>query len=117
RLFLYPAEPSDTWKILYNEGAQALEQGEPREAAAHFERALALDRKNPKILNSLLIAEMASGRTGPALPSGQKLLHIPRTQPDFNLSMGAGGAVARHTQLAESGEFFKLAQAHAPPTI
>jgi len=117
RLFLYPAEPSDTWKILYNEGAQALEQGEPREAAAHFERALALDRNNPKILHGLLIAELACGRTGPALQSGQKLLRILRTQPDFNLSMAAGGAFARHTQFAEAVEFFKLAQAHAPPTI
>jgi tetratricopeptide (TPR) repeat protein len=109
---------AEGWKAFYNKGAEAMERGEPRDAEAQFRKAASLEPRNGKILQGLLLAELAGGQASAALETSQRLLRLLRSNPaEFEVTMAAGQALARHGQYAASIEFFKLAQQHAPPTI
>ncbi|HZT29872.1 MAG TPA: tetratricopeptide repeat protein [Bryobacteraceae bacterium] len=115
---LAAAQAADSWKAVYNRGAEALERGEPREAAAEFEKALGLAPGNAGVLHGLMTAELAAGRIGAALEASGKLLtRLREGGGDFALSMAAAQALAAHGQLAGAAEFYKLAQQHAPAAI
>lgn len=115
---LAAAPPPDRWKLLYNEAAEALGRGDAREAVAGFEKAFALAPYNPKILHGLIVANLAAGRSEPALQQSDRLLTLLREHgPDFPLAMATGEALSRHGQFAPAAGFFQLAQQWSPPLI
>jgi hypothetical protein len=81
-LFLVVALPSvagqsaNDWRAFYNRGAEELENGEPREAVTQFQKALAIQPDNPKILYGLVVSNFDSGRTSAALDASHHLLRI-----------------------------------------
>ena len=117
-LLLAGAPQPDRWKLLYNDAAEALKRGEAREAVAGFENALALRPANSKVLHGLIVANLAAGRSEPALQQCERLLTLLRESgPDFPLAMATGEALIQHGQFAPATGFFQLAKQWSPPEI
>jgi tetratricopeptide (TPR) repeat protein len=115
---LASGQSRQSWQSAYDNGTEALERGEPREAAQLFESALALRPDDERILYGVVLSDLMAGKAAAALQSADHLLRLIRNKDgEFRLAMAVANSLAQHNQFAKSAEFVKVAQQTAPAVI